>query len=51
MGLIVLLAAAFAVLCLYLAHVVRDDDRGHAFTHRRPPASHLGFGEDRLRPS
>ena len=32
---------ALAVYTLYLLRVVRDDDRGHAFTHRPSPQSHL----------
>lgn len=33
----VLLFLAYAA---YLARVVREDDRGHRFTHQPPPASH-----------
>jgi len=32
---------ALAVYTLHLVRVVRDDDRGHAFTHRPSPQSHL----------
>ena len=40
----VLLALAFAAYVLHLLRVIRDDDRGHAFTHRPPPRSDVPFG-------
>ena len=36
-----LMGLAFAAYTLRLLRVVRDDDRGHAFTHRPSPQSHL----------
>lgn len=35
-----LLALAFAAYATHLLRVVRDDDRGHTFTHRAAPSSH-----------
>ncbi|WP_418607557.1 hypothetical protein [Georgenia sp. SUBG003] len=32
---------AFAAYTFHLFRVVADDDRGHAFTHRPSPQSHL----------
>jgi hypothetical protein len=42
----VLAAAVALALLAYLVVVIRHDDRGHSFTNRRPPQSHLSFGED-----
>jgi hypothetical protein len=39
-------AAVALALLVYLIVVVAHDDRGHAFTHRRPPQSHRVFGDD-----
>lgn len=36
-----LVGLAFAAYTLHLLRVVRDDDRGHTYTHRPSPQSHL----------